>query len=85
MAAKDKALWLEALERFDGWWLHVTEYANFEGDHELPQDFYELDDGVQSFIRERTELDETPFFEIGGLVKRLAGIVCRDPEFPRKP
>ncbi len=83
--AQSKDEWFAALEDFENWWLHVTEYANFEGNHELPRDFYKRNNKVCDFVENVAQRDVTPFHEIGALVKRHVGIICSDPDYPRDP
>lgn len=66
--------WFDALNRWDDWWLTVTEYAWNEGDEHLADSFYDLNRFVSDTLCERLGVDKTPFHEIGGLVKRHQGI-----------
>ena len=82
--AIDHNTWYQALCDFEEWWCHCTEYANGEG-IDLPRNFYQLNERVISYCRSEAGMDSSPLFEIGSLVKRHAGMVASDPDFPRDP
>lgn len=66
--------WEPPLLLLDEWWFWCTEYANWEGQRELPSDFYNLNRNVLAELSRVSKRDLWQLREVGELIIRHAGI-----------